>query len=379
MRFDWLLVAFLGLFYFGFTDNARGPVYPHALNDLNISSSLGSWLFAISSASGLTVTLVSRHWLNKLNTILWMKLSWPILALGFWLMGVSYDLNSITPLYIGSFFQGIGAGISTITMNLIVTKASTPDKRRRVFGALHGTYGIASLIAPIVYSFLFQNQIHWSQFFKYMAIIPLLLLMITWKSKGEIRVDGAEPDKKANSFLSFLFGATLGLYVASEIVVSSRLVYFLTEGHQVSHDDASQLLSLFFLCLMGGRLSLAFFNIVIRGEIILRSSLLLTLILLVLGMNGYYFCFSICGLTMAFFFPCAMDFLSEWFDDTLDSMMAGAMSGIGVCLVLMHISFGQFAELFGINIAMASAIGFTILSFFFLEIFLYKTRSIRSR
>lgn len=379
MRIDWLFVAFIGLFYFGFTDNSRGPVYPHALNDLNISSALGSWLFALSSAAGLAVTLVSTFWLKKFSTITWMKISWPILALGFWFMGESFDQKSIIPLYIGSFFQGIGAGISTITMNLIVTQACDVLKRRRIFGALHGTYGIASLVAPVVYSTLYEKQIHWSQFFKYMAIVPFILLLVTWNIKGEKQVELPNTKLNTSRFLQILFGATLGLYVASEIVVSSRLVYFLTEGHGLAHKEASQYLSLFFLCLMGGRLSLAFFNISLKGESLLRASLLSTLLLLVLGMNGFYLAFSLSGFTMAVFFPCAMDCLSGWFPDSLDAMMAGAMSGIGVGLVFMHISFGQFADLYGIKFAMGSALFFCSLSYLCLETFLHKTKSIRIR
>lgn len=377
MRWSWLAIAFLGLFFFGFSDNSRGPVYPHALADLGISSAVGSWLFALSSGAGLVVTLFSHHWLKRLDTILWMKLSWPILGVGFWLMGESYEQQSIIYLYLGSFFQGIGAGISTISMNLIVTDASDPLRRRKVFGALHGTYGIASLVSPLVYSWLYGLNVHWSSFFKMMIIFPVILFIGTWNIKGERTDQTRAKINKAPRLYQVLFGAMLGLYVASEIVVSSRLVYFLVEGMRVSHSEASNYLSLFFLSLMLGRLMLALITIPLKGEQLLRLSLVFTAILLTLGMQGHHLAFSLCGFTMAVFFPCAMDCLSEWFPESLNFMMAGAMSGIGVFLVIMHASFGQFAEVFGIKMAMGTALVFCLLSLMMMELFLYKTRSIR--
>jgi MFS family permease len=368
VRWALLVIAYVGLFYLGVVDNARGPIYPHALKDLGLTSSQGSWLFALTSLSGLFITLLTKHWLKLGTSTFLMKASWPIMGAGVFLIGYSYDEQSYALFLIGGFLQGIGAGVCGIIMNLIIAQATTPKYRRRFFGGLHGIYGVASLTVPFLYQKGLDLGWHWSTFYKVMALAPLALIPLCHGIKGE--PCAVTETRNVSKLLKSIFGGLLGLYVSVEIVVSSRLVLLLLEGYDFSHHEASANLSLFFLLLMAGRFSLLLFNYPFKGENILRTSLGLTLIFLYLGLNHYPIFLSLSGLTMSIFFPTSMDLINELFPKNAEEVMTAAMSGIGFFLVAMHLGFGQMANIYGVKAAMGSAIAMTVGSAVLFEIFI---------
>ena len=53
MKIIWplILISFASLFVFGISDNIRGPLFPEILKEFNISDSMGSLMFALSSLS----------------------------------------------------------------------------------------------------------------------------------------------------------------------------------------------------------------------------------------------------------------------------------------------------------------------------------------
>jgi len=59
------------------------------------------------------------------------------------------------------------------------------------------------------------------------------------------------------------------------------------------------------------------------------------------------------GLTMSYFYPVAMDWLSKKFPDGLEWMTASVLTSVSILLILMHLGFGYVSDMLGIEMAMA--------------------------
>jgi len=375
-----LLAAYLGLFYFGMTDNGRGPAYPQIIRELGLSNREGSFLFALSSFMSFLVPLTSSRWLAKVDLYRAIRASWGFLSLACISIGLS-GLWRVAPLlFLGSIFLGMGMGTCGMSMNLMIEAGTPVSHRRRAFGGLHATYGIASFLAPILFRFLMGFGFEWESFFFTMAFVGPLIIFFTPTPETTYAL---VPNKDSNQKLPLTFLLTLGLcvgtYVASEIVISSRLVLFLEEGLGLSNGEASLYLSGFFILLMLGRLSLSLIHLPIRGEYLLLGSLLLTTIFCLLGMQGHLVFFSLCGLSMSIFFPSFMDWLAETFPEDFQKTTAFVMSGIGIHLVAMHLGFGNLAETLGVVKAMGLALILTLISLVFLGVAFLWSHSLKKK
>lgn len=355
--------AFVGLLYFGLLDNGRGPAYPEILRDLKLNNRQGSWLFAITSLLSFFMTVLSHKWLKKLDLKKAMRLGWLLLATAALFIGLSGSFQSAPLLFSASIIQGIGMGFVGMTMNLMIESGAPVSHRRRTFSALHATYGIASLVAPLIFTGVKALGFVWEHFFYALACLGPFLFFLAPRCKP-VYAKVPEPDIHFKLPLGFclLLGVTIGCYVASEIVVSSRLVLFLEEGRNLSNREASFYLSGFFLCLMGGRLFMGIKDLPFKGSSILLASLSLSLVFLMLGHMGVLFCFSLTGLSMSVFFPSFMDWLAETFPKDFQKTTTFVLSGIGLHLVAMHLGFGSLAESLGVEKAMGLSSALTLTS-----------------
>lgn len=368
INWSWLLLAYFSLFVMGYLDNSRGPAYPLLLKDLNLTPSLGSWFFSIASLSGLLVYLTNKKWLPKLGVVKGTKVSLFIMALG--TLGLGF-LPKLAPQYpmllVFSVIFGVGQGLSTFCMNLLVPEATPVKWRSRAFSGLHSCYGIASFLAPLMFSYFQELQYSWSQFFLWMSLLPVIVLLGVFRIDGGIKVNDT---KRETSGLSFsrrsLYGGVFSFYVASEIVMSSRLVFFLVEGRSFSNEKASEILSLFFLSLMLGRILFAFLPMQGKSYWAMVVSLILSFACFFFGYYENPWFLGLVGGAMSFYFPMGMDWLTTRFEKGREEMIAACMTQVGVLLILMHIFFGKLASVVGVEKALLMAPVLMVISFVFL-------------
>lgn len=355
-----LLAAFVGLFFFGTLDNGRGPAYPEIMKQLGLTNREGSLLFALTSFVGFLMTVFSASWLKVIDLLKGMRLSWLVLSLASLLIGLSGFLKSPLLLFSAAVIQGVGMGVSSMNMNLMIEKGAPVSHRRRAYGGLHGTYGVASFFAPLFFTGVKMTGLSWEYFFIILACLgPLLFILIPGDEEVFASIPSENQGLKLPLSFLIILGMTVGTYVASEIVISSRLVLFLEEGHGLSNARAGLYLSGFFILLMSGRLMMGLFNIPFSGPSLLSGSLILTGLFCWLGMKGHFIFFSLTGLSMSVFFPAFMDWMAGTFPNDFQKVIKFVMSGIGIHLVAMHLGFGQLADLLGVVKAMDLALYLT--------------------
>lgn len=341
----------------GYLDNSRGPAYPLILKDLSLTPNLGAWFFSLASLSGLLVYLSSSMWLPVLGVVRGTKISLIIMGLGSMFMGlIPYLENQYYYLLFFSMVFGIGQGLSSFCMNLLVAEGCTPSTRSRAFSALHSCYGVASFVAPLVFTQFMEWKGSWSQFYLFMSALPFLIFVFVFKIGRGVTISKVAPLKTNLNFKRrFLYGGVFSFYVASEIVISTRLIYFLIDAKGFDSESAATSLSLFFLSLMGGRLLFAFLPMRERTYSAMIISLLSSILIFYFGYTKDPQILALLGGSMSYYFPMGMNWLTSRFEKGREQMIASVMTQVGVLLILMHFFFGELAANLGVEKALLMA------------------------
>jgi MFS transporter, FHS family, glucose/mannose:H+ symporter len=353
-KWPYIFLAYLTLFSLSIIDNSRGPAYPDILTYFSIGSTRGSFLFAIATASGLISSITAKWWLKKFSLTQSCAFSLLILSLG----SLSFGLSAKFGLYIldlASVLIGIGMGCSNICMNLLISRGTSDKHRRQFFSGLHSVYGIGSFLAPLLLSFSYSLHRSWFEFFIIISLIPLMTFFWSLRlEKSEIAneeilahplpVITAIPFKER-----FVIGTIFAFYVSCEVMISSRLVYFLEFGHNLPLSSARWALSCFFALLLLGRFLFTVIPFKGDGHLWLKASCISTLVIITISLiyNPLWLVFS--GLSMSFFYPVGMEWLSKNYSNHLDQLMPSILTFVSIGLVVMHLLFGIFTDYFGIN------------------------------
>lgn len=344
----YLLFAYSSLFSLAFIDNSRGPLYPEILKSFSISNSTGALIFTLSALSSFIMTIFSKNWLRCFGLIGSSKFALFFHFLACIGMGLTpFGTMGFVVFLVASIFLGLGVGVLSVTMNLIINSTTPRHLKRRAFSGLHSMYCIASLMAPQLMGIL---ALSWQDYFLFLSLMPLSFLIVfsSLKIKNIQTVKKDSHDfKKRKSVIAFV----LASYVAGEVLVSSRMVLYLNEVKSIGTIEGGSYLSYFFLSLLAGRLLFTFKKIDLPAKALLYISLLTSLLLLLGGMLLYAPLLALSGLSMSYFFPCAMDWLGEMFQEHLDDLLGYVMMFIGGTLVVVHFLFGIISTYIGVEYA----------------------------
>ena len=352
MRSSHVVFTYLSLFIFGFIDNARGPIYPRVIEVFGLTNASASWVFTLTSLVNFCMTLAMPLWLSRLGAVKATKLAMffhtgALLCMG--TAGLGY--GGFELFLIGSAFLGLAMGIQSVTVNLIIAKVSTPYNASKLFSGLHSMYGAASLIVPLAMGIIFQYELSWQWFFLCLALMPLSHLL------GFFRLPTLGLEKAASSKAPAPGGAILKLgiifsfYVATEILVSSRLVAFLYESAGMEIEFASYCLTGFFALLLGGRLVFSFYRPPFKSVSLLRLSAFMTLAFYLLALLAHPVFITFTGLSISYFFPFGMDYIKQSYPNS-EGIIAKVMMFVGAMLAGMHFLFGLVSNAYGIQVAM---------------------------
>jgi FHS family glucose/mannose:H+ symporter-like MFS transporter len=347
-----ILLAFISLFVLGSVDNLKGPIYPEVLDTLGIRPSVGSWIFTTTSLVSLLTSLLSIYWLKFVSTINSLKVALYFHAVTLLLMGLGLDFKSFWYFLLSSIILGFALGIQGICVNTVVAQFSTTNNSKRLFSGLHSMYGLASLSVPLIVSIFLKKDIALKDMLYLLGFITFLLaLVLNIRVKGETNFDDIKTKNELNKKTLIVLSITACFYVSTEILLSSRLVYFLKSYHSFDIELSSLYLSLFFLCLLIGRLFFSFFQLNISVINLLKISVISSFLLFIIGMYIFPLALVLIGLSSSFFFPYLMDYIKNNFKDS-NLLIARIMIYVSLSLALMHFLFGLIADQFGTYVAM---------------------------
>ncbi len=330
----------------GLFDNSRGAFYKDILEAYEISTTQGALLFSVPSFVALIVSLLSFKWLRSLGVLKAQLISLSLFFLSCLSLATfkSFSDSYLLMIAFHGILWGSGLGIFGITGNLLVGKGTLDHNRQRYLSLYHAIYALASASAPLIIAYLSKSSVNWQSYLFYCSfvfLIPLGYSSVQFM-KG-VKVQESSGPIGLPSLFQCGIGMMFGLYVSSEVLLTSRLVYYLEIIHGMAKGEASYYLGAFFILFFIFR-SLPFWvKISFPTRISLMTSNILTIFFLILGTFYHPIFFPLCAISLSIYFPFAMNWVLEREDS--EQLVPTAMCFVGGNLILAHLMFGVVANI----------------------------------
>lgn len=371
----YIVCGYASLFALGLLDTARGPYYADVAGDLALPDTKASFLFVMASFMAFLMGLVSHAFIQRFNLLNLIRVGHLTMAGGY--LALSYIQDFLTLILATSLF-GIGFGLINVGQNILIFDAVPFESRRKYISGLHSFYALASILCPLVISIFFNNGITWREGFAWFGLIPLLAFFLTYAARNQ---SGAHADESLHTkdrvtWRTTLIGTSLGFYVLAEILLSSRLVVYLRREEGMAPDLASQVLAIFFILVLTGRILSTFLDLrQFKSRQIILVCLTLSFVTNVLGLvfSPYWLVF--CGLFMAPVFAVGVTYISELSSKNPSRGIANALSINAIMIVMMHFAVGYVTQAHGIQIAMMSGPVFLLISWLILKLEPWKSNA----
>lgn len=369
-----ILLAYVTLFSLGLLDSARGPYFADIMSDLHLTNTQGSLFFAVVSSMAFFTAWIVPSLVRNFSLLMVIRMGLLVMGLGFALVSMA---SNFMMLLLSCVIFGFGFGVLNVAQNLLILEGASSALRRRLFSGLHGMYAFASLVAPLVAAQLFRMQITWRTAFMGFASVVVVSLVVSLfvkqdksfqKNKSISEISGSEKNLEKIKFKSYgLVGSMLSLYVLAELLVSTRLSLYVRQVYFYSPEQAANLLALFFLFLLLGRVIFFLISFKASSLLIIEFCIVFTFFAYVLGLWVHPWLFALTGLTMAPIFALSLDMVADMFPD-LSSLALSNVIGLScVYIVSMHVVMGLLSDWIGIAQAMTLGLVFLFVTWVLLK------------
>lgn len=360
-----LWVSFFSLFILGFGDNIRGPLFPEIIQSFNLSDSLAAWYFALSSF----MSFVGSYFVRRMKSVSELM---NLLYLGVFCIFVSFTIQRFANNYVivlsGVVFFGLSVGFLAVAQNNLVIIGTSPKNRSRMLSYLHSMYGTASLLAPLFVAGLANHR--WQQILFYFSWVALGFsaagFFFNKKKLDRIRHFSQFQESathKLEGFSELKISIAISLYVLAEIMVGTRLALYMRRYFDFDLSQSSLYVTLFFVFMLLGRVAISFLPHHFNIKKQLMCSLVAAFVLILIGLYVHPFALVLSGLGLAPFYPLGMSYISHLFPHKSTTIVSWTLTIQGFCIVLMHLSVGELADLVGLRSAMLMGPVCLLLSF----------------
>ncbi len=361
--------AYISLFALGLSDNARGPLFSELLNQFHLSNAKGSLFFSVSSAMGIVGSLFAQKWIQKVGRLQSFRWSNILMGVGFMIIATS---NHFIQVLIGAIFFGFCVGVLGVLQNVLVSSEADGPWAQRLLSGLHSMYGMASLLAPLLVSWILESTGKWQNAFFVCGSFSLIVGLGSFLSKGkpetfatssevhetsieDSQASSLDPWKDKNSVLPkgfFVIAFAIAFSVVTEILVSTRLSLYMQSIHGWSVIQSARQVSLFFVCMLSGRLLFVFWHPKWNVSDLLKASIILTVGTVILGLWIHPLFLVLSGLSISPFYPLAMSLVARLFRQQTDRYLGIMVSITSLSIVTMHTMSGLLTDSLGIQWAL---------------------------
>lgn len=357
----YIALAYISLFLLGITDNIRGPLYDEILKEFGLSHLAGSTLFSLSSVFGLIGGLVAPAVLRRRGEAFSLRV-------GVVLMGMSQLIvagsHAYAAILVAMACLGFSIGFLGVCQNSLVIHHAKPEKLKTLQAGLHSIYGLASFSAPWLIALVYAVDPVWRNVFLSTAGISLLVLATTFKAPlAEPKEQVIQESARGNLKEVITFSLMLGLYVATEILLSTRIPIYTIERWGVDLLTGGWWLSAFFAGLLSGRFLMVFWHPRLRLKTQLLFSLVLSGLLLMIGLwTEMRWALPLTGLALGPFYPLAMTTVGGLFRGNIYRATSLCFFSSSLLSMAMHTLFGAMTDRWGIQIAMQAGLVYLLVA-----------------
>jgi len=266
----------------------------------------------------------------------------------------SLAINAIALLLIG-----LGQGGSEVVTNFSVVRIEHSG-RSNLMNFIHAAFTTGAIVGPLGIGQLIERGYPWQVAFLALAFLSLLMaLAFTLLSFETV---SADPAKQGNSPLSYLMSQPLMLllttlillYVGVEIGTSNWIAEYFVQSLGVSAASGAYTVSLFWMGLLAGRLSVAIFYRRDDQAVLLVTACILSALSLSLGLWGESFtwkaaCFFSTGMGFSIVYPVVVVLAGRFFPTQQEMAIAIISTGGGVGSFAFPFAMSSLADSWGIE------------------------------
>lgn len=349
-----ILVIFGGFFIFGFSENIKGPALPRMQSEFNLNEMQLGWLLAFNSLG----YLIACSFTGVLSKKIGIKATGIIAFLSMTACGVLMYLSvNYAFLSISYFLLYVGNGILEIALAIMAARIFIKNTGT-MMNLAHFFYGLSSTVAPICASTLMVwnilgNEFGWRGMYLSMLslsllpIIPAFLARIPGNSKQEkerISLKNYIQDPAA-----WIIIIILSFGVVSEMAVGGWLVNYLEKVYDWNMNEASGMLSIFFVFFMLSRLLLGpltdKIGYTVSIMIFSAFSGISSLAAVMIGEKGAIL-FAVAGIGIAPIYPTVMAMLAKRYSKGTDTAITFTVMLLGIASVVGNLLIGVIIDWF---------------------------------
>ena len=254
---------------------------------------------------------------------------------------------------------GLGQGGSEVVTNFSVVRIEHSG-RSNLMNFIHAAFTAGAIVGPLGIGQLIERGYPWQVAFLALAFLSLLMaLAFTLLSFETV---SADPAKQENSPLSYLMSQPLMLllttlillYVGVEIGTSNWIAEYFVQSLGVSAASGAYTVSLFWMGLLAGRLSVAIFYRRDDQAVLLVTACILSALSLSLGLWGDSFvwkaaCFFSTGMGFSIVYPVVVVLAGRFFPTQQEMAIAIISTGGGVGSFAFPFAMSSLADSWGIE------------------------------
>ncbi|TNJ67236.1 MFS transporter [Paenibacillus hemerocallicola] len=347
-----LFVVFGGFLIFGFSENIKGPAIPRMQADFRLDEAQLGVLLALNSLGYLVACSFTSALSNKIG-IKWTGIAaFVSMAAAGVLMYISTSYAFLSASY---FLMYIGNGMLEIGLAIMAARIFTKNTGT-MMNLSHFFYGLSSTAAPIIAASMMGwnvlgGELGWRGM--YVIMLSLSLLPIIPSLLGRFPADQEEKRDRtsfrnlARDPIAWLVVAILSCGVVSELAVGSWLVNFLEKAYGWTIDEASRMLSVFFVFFMLSRLLFGPVTdkIGYTRSVMIASAFsgICSLAAIAIGERGAIL-FAVAGVGIAPIYPTVMALLAKRYPNGTGTAITFTVTLMGVASVAGNLFIGYIID-----------------------------------
>jgi FHS family glucose/mannose:H+ symporter-like MFS transporter len=245
-----------------------GAIMPYLLEEFNLGYDQGGLLLALKAIGNLAASILGGVVSDRIGRK-------PVLAFGALCFAISFAGKAITSsstlLFILFFIAGVGWGIMNSLVNALVS--DTVEGKGSIMNLLHMFFAVGALIAPLIVGFLIKLDLSWSYAEIILSMLSFILFFVFLfmplqsgqRNKGDV-------NSAQNPFYNvryYIFAGLLFMYVGTESSINGWLTTYLSDVVVLKKVSPQDVLSIFWVATIAGRLLSAHLSNFFSKEILL--------------------------------------------------------------------------------------------------------------
>ena len=359
------LAMYFVVFISGVAVLSTGAILPDIINEFNISYGMAGLLLSLQAGGNMSAVIVSGLLLDYIGKRAVLTAGSFMVAIGF--IGIALD-SSGAALFIFIFITGCGWGVSNIVSGIM---NDITDGSAKYLNRLHIFFAAGAFIAPFAVIFINSLGLGWRFICGAIGVMAVIAVFILLFVKIPVTQKAQKADKGIHSSFKaftharyYVFVLIAFTYTAVETVMNGWITTYFQGTGILTGMEARMLLSLIWISIMVGRITVSSIGDKVKKEHIIITSAIAILVFTVLLIQLHSFisiavCVFALGLALSALLPTNIANAAAYVKGA-GLAMGILLSAGGMGATVGPVVTGMIAARFSLSASMWAAVGFAL-------------------